>query len=249
LNLIAAVASNAMSAFGRGINMKSKLLIIIASMSLIACAAAGTGTGSARNSFQHDADLIRLEHLEYWAKLIEQYAEIKSHYPLQDQTTGNKDIVLVKIATRQQQKYLVKSGDKYSPQLDINSSGFFKENSVSELITEIESVIGNEISEKYDIQKVPTSRPVGYFYFVSNDGYVLWVTCITCGVTKISTLALRNTPTVNIASEGLVSKVSKALTSVDMLNHPIYKQWRSQTLTKESYVRALVAEHERDSKQ
>ena len=178
--------------------------------------------GDLERQFQQDADLIRLEHLAYWAQLIEDYYKKKGHYPFQHQSDSNKDIVLVKIATRQQLTYLSAGGVNYDKRLDNNHSGYFKEESVKQLVLELESVLDKEIEEKYDVQKVPTSSPVGYFYFASQDGYLIWVTCISCGVTPISTLLMDGTtPTVNIVSEGMLGRVTKALTREDMLDHPI----------------------------
>lgn len=200
--------------------------------------------------FQEDADLIRLEHLEYWTKIFEQYHEKTGYYPFQDQVIESKEILLVKIATKQQISYLSVGGKNYDKRLDNNQNGRFKEKSIKQLVEEIESVLGHEIKEKYDIQKVPTSSPVGYFYFVTHDGYLLWVTCITCDVTQVSTLLLDGyTPTVNIVSKGMVGKVTKALTRDEMLNHPTYKAWKSKLYHKKEYVQKLVEENSRDSKE
>jgi len=208
--------------------MNLKFLIVFASLFVSAC------FENAENRFQNDADLVRLEHLEYWTGVIDEYY---------------LKIGLVKIATKQQMRYLSSNGDKYDGRLDNNSSGFFKEYAVKDLVSEIEAVLGHEIDEKYDIQQVPTKSPVGYFYFVNTDGYLVWTTCITCGVTPISTLLLDGfTPTVNIVSEGMAGKVPKALTREKMLNHPIYKSWVSKTIKKPGHVEKIVKENRRDSK-
>ncbi|SMF69618.1 hypothetical protein SAMN02745866_04359 [Alteromonadaceae bacterium Bs31] len=223
--------------------MKFKLFIILVISFISACSA------DPAKQFQEDADLIRLEHLEYWTEIIEKYHQVKGSYPFQSEIPKSEDIVLVKIATKQQMQYLSLGGDKYDKRLDNNQSGYFKERSVRDLVAEIESVLGYEIEEKYDIQKVPTSSPVGYYYFTSKDGYLVWVTCITCGVTQISTLLMDGfTPTVNIVSDGMVGKVTKALTRKEMLNHPTYKSWVSKPFHKSEYVHNLVKETSRDSK-
>lgn len=199
--------------------------------------------------FQEDADLIRLEHLEYWTQLIDQYQQDKGYYPFQQEVKESEEIVLVKIATKQQMSYLSASGANYDKRLDNNQSGHFKERGVKQFIAEIETALGHEIEEKYDIQKVPTSSPVGYYYFASNDGYLLWVTCITCGVTQVSTLLMDGyTPTVNIVSKGMVGKVTKALAREEMLMHPTYKHWVSRPFHKGEYVHNLIKENSRDSK-
>jgi len=199
--------------------------------------------------FQEDADLLRLEHLEYWTQVIEEYYKVKGHYPLQKKIQNKGKMILVKIATKQQMRYLSVEGDKYYKRLDYNSTGYFQDVGVKEFVATIESALTREIVEKYDIQKVPTSSPVGYYYFATNDGYLLWVTCITCGVTQVSTLLMDGfTPTVNIVSEGMKGKVTKALTRENMLNHPTYKSWVTRPFHKAEYVQNLVKEHGHDSK-
>lgn len=199
--------------------------------------------------FQEDADLIRLGHLEYWTEILEEFYQEKGYYPLQKEAQSSEKMILVKIATKEQMRYLSVGGDKYDKRLDNNQSGYFQDVGVKQFVAAIESALGREIEEKYDIQKVPTSSPVGYYYFATDDGYVLWVTCITCGVTQISTLLMDGfTPTVNIVSEGMEGKVTKALTRENMLSHPTFKSWVSRQFHKSEYVRNLVNENSRDSK-
>jgi hypothetical protein len=224
--------------------MKFKNLTLLVAFFICACSA------NPMMQFQEDADLIRLDHLEYWTELIERYHQLKGYYPFQKQVQGSEDIVLVKIATKKQMGYLSASGTNYDQRLDNNQNGYFKEQSAKEFITELEMALGREIEEKYDIQTVPTSSPVGYYYFASKNGYLVWTTCITCGVTQVSTLLMDgHTPTVNIVSDGMLGKVPKALTRQEMFNHPTYKSWVSRPFHKDEYVHNLVKENSRDSKQ
>ena len=145
--------------------------------------------------------------------------------------------------------YLSPGSANYRKRLDNNSNGRSKEQPISRLVEELEAGLKRTIPEKYDIQKVPTSSPVGYFYFITKDGYLIWVTCITCDVTLISTLLFDGyTPTVNIVSEGMKGKVTKALLREEMLAHPIFKEWKTRGYHKEEYVRSLVKEYESHSK-
>ena len=57
--------------------------------------------GEAR--FQHDADLLRLEHLLYWSGLIEAYYAKLKRYPLQRELANATKPGLVKIISRQHQ--------------------------------------------------------------------------------------------------------------------------------------------------
>lgn len=228
-------------------------LILLTALFISVCSGSPIISGCSANptmQFQEDADLIRLDHLEYWTELIDRYYQLKGHYPLQKTVEGNEDIVLVKIATKQQMSYLSAGGTNYDKRLDNNQDGYFKERSVKEFVTELEMALDREIEEKYDIQQVPTTSPVGYYYFASKDGYLVWTTCITCGVTQVSTLLMDgHTPTVNIGSDGMVGKVTKALTRKEMFNHPTYKSWVSRPFHKDKYVHNLVKENSRDSKQ
>jgi hypothetical protein len=58
------------------------------------------------------------------------------------------------------------------------------------------------------------------------------------------------TPTVNIVSEGMKGKVTKALTRDEIIKHPIFKKWRRRKLSKnkEIYIRKLVSDHHIDPK-
>ena len=223
--------------------MKPKFLIILVIYFIAACSA------NPAQQFQEDADLVRLEHLEYWTEVIDKYFQAKGSYPFQTDLQDDEEIVLVKIATKQQMQYLSSGGDNYEKRLDNNQDGYFKERPVKDFVTELESVLGHKIEEKYDIQKAPESSPVGYYYFASKDGYLVWVTCITCGVTQISTLLMDGyTPTVNIVSKGMTGKVTKALTREEMLSHPTYKSWVARPFHKSEHVHNLVKENSRDSK-
>lgn len=221
--------------------------IIIFSVTFFLMSIAGPAT--AGKGYQKDADLIRLEHLAYWTGLLEEYHSVKGHYPFQNTLEKENSIGLVKIATKQQRSYLSPGSSNYDERLDNNRGNRFTETSIEKFVSEIENVLNRNIAEKYDIQKVPTSSPVGYFYFYTTSGYLVWTTCITCDVTLISTLLYDGyTPTVNIVSEGMKGKVTKALTRKEMLSHPIYRRWVSRNFKKEKYMRSLVKENESDSK-
>ncbi len=205
-------------------------------------------TDSAHSDFHNDADLARLEHLEYWTGLIEEYEARIGHFPLYDQLES--PIGLVRIATADQAQYFTSESPKYIRALDNNANSRFQEFSVSEFVEELESGLGREVYEKYDIQYVPDGSPTWYNYFVNDDGYLMWVTCLSCGVTEISTLLFDGyTPTVNIVSEGMAGQVPKAFTREIMLSHPTYVEWKNRSYIKEGFVREREELHSRDSKE
>ena len=204
---------------------------------------------TSESAFQKDADVIRLEHLVYWTGLIEEYHEKVGRYPFQDKLVEGGEIGLVRIITRAQSEYLKKGGKNYVKALDFNTPNRFLEPTVGEFIAEVENKLRRRIDEKYDIQKVPTRSPIGYYYFFTADGYLLWVTCFDCGTTPISTLLFDGiTPTVNIVSKGMKGQVTKAHTREEMLGHPIFQKWMKNELAKENYMRGLVEQHHSDSK-
>jgi hypothetical protein len=199
--------------------------------------------------YQHDADLVRLSHLLYWTKIVEEYQQKTGYYPFQSHIQSDDYNVLVRVASHEQVPYFTKKSDKYREDLDNNSNGSFQEISMSDFVKELESKLAREIDEKYDIQKVPTKSIVWYNYFATKNGYLFFVTCITCGVTEISTLLMNGfTPTVNIVSDGMAGKVTKALTRDDMLSHPLFKQWIFQKPYKGEHLMKLEMQYAHDSK-
>lgn len=198
--------------------------------------------------YQKDADLARLEHILYWTDLIEEYQQKTGSFPFQNSLTSSKP-GFVRIVTKAQQEYFDPQSDKYISKIDNNARGSFQQFSIVDFVAELEKGLGREIEEKYDIQNVPSKTTIGYNYFVTEDGYLVWVPCITCGVTPVSTLLLDGyTPTVNIASEGMVGSVTKAYTRDDMIAHPIFKDWMARGYIKEGYVRHVEQQNARDSK-
>jgi len=219
-------------------------------LSLIVLLTACSSLQNAHMDFHYDADLARLEHLEYWTGIIEEYEKNVGYFPFHNELENEESIGLVRIATPDQSKYFDPESNKYAEELDNNASARFQEFSVSAFVKELERGLGREIYEKYDIQYAPDGSPIWYNYFVTNDGYLLWITCITCDVTLISTLLYDGyTPTVNIVSEGMKGKVSKALTRGEMLTHPIFVQWKERKYFKEGFVREREELHSGDSKQ
>ena len=200
--------------------------------------------------FQRDADQARLEHLEYWTGLIEAYEAETGYYPFFNEVDGEESWVQVRIASARQAQYFTPGSPKYSVEFDNNSTGRFTEFSVGEFVAELERVLGGPIDEKYDIQYVPTSSPTWYFYFATSKGYLMWVTCITCDVTMISTLLLDGyTPTVNIGSPEMAEWIPKALVRDELLSHPTFLEWKSRGFIKEGFVRERERLHFRDSKE
>lgn len=202
--------------------------------------------GDLEQGYQGDADKARLEHLLFWTEIIEAYHAKMGFYPLQDIVADKP--MQVRIATAQQRSFLMKGGKDYVPALDNNADGAFEEIPLNIFLAEIEKRLGGDIEEKYDVQKVPTKSPVGYHYFATKEGYLMWVTCITCGVTDVSTLLMDGyTPTVNIVSPGMKGAVTKALTRDEMIANKTFQSWQALPYKQEFYVRKIEIENSKDS--
>ena len=224
----------------------SSVCLLTALMTLASC----QSMADADRAFHQDADLARLEHLEYWTGLVEEYENVTGEYPFASSLPAKDSIGLVRIATADQSQFFTPGSDKYLRDLDNNAKSRFQEHSMADFVAELESGLGRTVEEKYDIQYVPSGSPIWYNYFVTEAGYLVWVTCITCDVTLISTLLYDGyTPTVNITSPGMKDSVSKALTRSEMLSHPIFLQWKSRPFVKEEFVRYRENLHRSDSKE
>lgn len=160
------------------------------------------------------ADATRLKGLAYWSGLFEEYRQKMGYYPLQDRLDPNKegDVILVKMAMATTQ--------------DETKFRQFRGVAPKDLYAELSKGLGRPISEKFNPYRSPMDSAIGYFYFATPEGYLLWTPCLLCEITPISTYLMDGeTVTLNIASEGMVDKVHKAQTREQMLNHPIYKRW------------------------
>ena len=118
-------------------------------------------SSSAETKFQQDADIVRLQHLQYYAGLIEEYREKTGHYPFEP----HADIrTYVHIANKHQEKYT--TGDNPERHRVIDDSDFFRE---------LSAKLGREVEELYDPQYVPVWRPNFYMYMIQGDAYFLAV--------------------------------------------------------------------------
>ncbi len=107
--------------------------------------------------YQHDADIFRLRHLEYFGGLIEEYHQKTGKYPLQ----GNSEYQnYVYIAAPHQQKY-ANEGPPYKH--DVTDVESFRK--------ELEKGLGRRIDFKFDPQKVPVHAPNFYIYMIEGDRY------------------------------------------------------------------------------
>lgn len=137
--------------------MKKKIIIIFISIVLILLAGLIT-VYSLEDKYQDDTDIVRLQHLDYYANLIFEYHEKNGKYPLQYEKFVAPSIVLI---MNDIQENLFK---------DTNPNKNYKI-SDSEFFDELSKGLGREIDEKYDPQKYASSHPIMYIYMVDGDNF------------------------------------------------------------------------------
>jgi hypothetical protein len=111
--------------------------------------------------YQHDADIFRLRHLQYYRELIEAYYQKTGSYPLQGASEVQNYVYL---AAPQQKKYV----QGVPPQShEVTGVEAFRK--------ELENGLGRKVDLKFDPQKVPTGAPNFYIYMMDGDSFYLAV--------------------------------------------------------------------------
>jgi hypothetical protein len=220
----------------------SKLLTLVAMVGLFGCQ-------SAEELYQHDADMIRARHLVEWAQIIEAYYMKAGRYPLQRRAKGD-EILLVQIATREQQVYLDPKGPKYARKID-NKSPRFTSVSVKDFVAEIEGVLGRDIHERYDPQRVPTGAPIYLSYFANKDGYLIWTVCRTCPPrsNSFSTLLWNATPSINIGSDWFIENIPKTQSITSLQTNEEFVAFVGNGLTRTGWFESLERAQAHESKE
>jgi len=139
-----------------------KIIILIILLLIIFCSALFFFFRGAGTEYQHDADIVRLHHIEYYGNLIEEYFEKTGYYPLTS-TNSNDNQAYVVIATNSQD---IAASDYIShipyEVTAIDDELFFKE---------IEEVLGRDVEKKYDPQTQTAFLPNFYVYnLLLDDG-------------------------------------------------------------------------------
>ncbi len=146
---------------GRIANMRRKLLVAALIIAAGVVGFAFLVFPGAEDSFQRDADIVRLRHLEHYGKLIEEFRSVTGRVPLQ----GKAEVpIYVHIANDQQIEF-TKNGPPYP----------HKVIPVAEFVAELESGLGRTIDEYYDPQYRPYKKPNFYIYMVRGDSYFVAV--------------------------------------------------------------------------
>ena len=163
-------------------------------------------SGDALDAYQRDADIVRARYLLEWGTIIEAYYAKSGRYPLQDRAQGDA-LLRVRIATPEQQSFLDPAQGNFDKSIALDDPRFTPV-SMKEFVADIEAVLGREIDERYDPQRVPTGAPNFFSYFATKDGFLLWVMCRTCPPElRAVTIPLPPARTFNIGSPWFIRNV------------------------------------------
>ena len=130
---------------------------LVAILSLVCIASNSFALFGMEKKYQHDADIYRLRHLEYFGNLIEEYHDKTGRYPLQGESELQN---YVHIAAPHQQKY-VRGGPQYKH--DVTDVEMFRK--------VLEEGLGRKVDFKFDPQKVPAGAPNFYIYMIEGDSF------------------------------------------------------------------------------
>lgn len=113
---------------------------------------------AAYQGFQADADIVRLQHLSYWTRMIYAYKEKTGKFPFEGET---KQPITIEIATPQQQKTINRPPYVSKPT-----------HTVADLVRALTLVAPDkEFYELYDPQYSPDVKPNFYIYMIDGDTF------------------------------------------------------------------------------
>jgi hypothetical protein len=135
-------------------NITNIFLLIICSIIIISC----QKFRKLEEQYQADADIIRIHHFDYYAKLLSEYYEKNGKYPFQYEK--EEQVYIYILNNIQEEKF--KDTNPYI-YYRVNDKIFFEE---------LSKGLEIEIDEKYDPQKaVSDRRPNYYIYMVDGDNF------------------------------------------------------------------------------
>ena len=107
--------------------------------------------------YQHDADIFRLRHMKYYAELFQEFMDKTGRYPFQGKASPTLDVV---IATEEQQVEVDKLTQQQNSTPPLGAEDLRKE---------LEQGLGRKQRLWFDPQRVPSGRPIWYYYYVEGD--------------------------------------------------------------------------------
>ena len=142
-------------------NFLKYALIAIGALILLGLAAGSYIYSGAKDDFQHDMDIVRLNDLQKLGGLVEEFRKKTGRYPL----AGRANVPnYVHIASKNQKKY---TGNKPKYAHEVTALPVF--------LDELERGLGRKVNLGFDPQQVTRSRPNFYVYMVDKGRYFLAV--------------------------------------------------------------------------
>ena len=133
----------------QSMNRIKSVIFLVASV-LVACS-------GGYQDFQADADIIRLQHMEYYGKLFMEYHDKTGTYPL----VGEVDVPGYVFVASPEQTDDISGGPSYE-----HVTADFRY-----LIEELEKGLGRPVAEYYDPQFEPDAKPNFYIYMVDGETF------------------------------------------------------------------------------
>jgi hypothetical protein len=179
------------------------------------------------DQYQADADIIRIHHFDYYAKLLSEYYEKNGKYPFQYEREGQ--VYFYILNNIQESKF--KNTESY-----INDKIFFEE---------LSNGLGREIDERYDPQKaVFDRRPNFYIYMVDGDYFYFAIHLYNSNYfTKNIDKHYNKMELSNIDSKQYTLFTYKTLE-----NDPRYIELVNRKAVKQEFFNEIDKEYEKDSK-
>lgn len=182
--------------------------------------------------YQRDADIVRMQHFDYYAGLLSEYYQKVQKYPFQ----GDKDAPV----------YVFLLNDTQAEHFTDNLPDRHYRLSARDFFEELERGLGRPVNEKYDPQKYGTDgRPTMYIYMIDGDRMFF-------AVHLFSENAVSRTvaPHYHKAELSNVSYPPKNIYTYEALkNLPEYRALIAKKAAKQDFFDALDKEYSRNSRQ
>jgi hypothetical protein len=114
-------------------------------------------SGFTSESYQHDADIVRLKDIKLLGSYIKEFHQKTGKYPLEGKS---KQSNYVHLATEEQRKHI--QGGPPSPHIVT---------ALSEFVEELETGLGRKIPIPFDPQRAPVNKPNFYIYMIRGKIY------------------------------------------------------------------------------
>ena len=210
--------------------MKKFLVVIVCFFSFICSDVFSSST--IEELYQRDADIIRMQHFDYYAKLLDEYYQKKKKYPFQ---STKEAPVYVFILNKIQEKYFIDNNPIHHYR--ISDADFF---------TELAQGVGRSVDEKYDPQNISTGgRPSMYIYMI--DGNRMFFAVHLFSGNAVSREVSPFYHKVELSDISVPQK--NIYTYKELEKTPEYKKLISQKAEKQAYFDALDEKNSRDSLQ